>query len=127
MSVMSNRGKLCIHEGCGRGAMAKGMCEGHYKQNRIGQELRDLRPKASRRGSEVCRIHGCERWTKSNSLCFTHRRQQLDGIPFKEIKQTGININKTCKDCGDPATVKGRCNRCYARASREGARARGGD
>lgn len=65
--------KTCSFDGCGKPALAKGLCPGHYEQQRKGQELRPLRPSSQgltleqRFWAKVQKTESCWLWTASTN------------------------------------------------------------
>lgn len=62
--------KVCSFEGCDNPALAKGLCNGHYQQNRKGNALRPLRPKLTleqRFWQKVRKTESCWEWIGSGN------------------------------------------------------------
>lgn len=63
--------KTCTFDGCDKPYYGRGLCDGHYKQNRKGQELRPLRPSSrgltleQRFWAKVRKTDECWVWTAS--------------------------------------------------------------
>lgn len=61
--------RTCSYDGCGKLAKSKGLCPGHYQQQRKGQELRPLKPSSrgltleQRFWPKVNKGTGCWEWT----------------------------------------------------------------
>ena len=58
--------KICSFPGCGKPHYGKGLCQGHWTQQRRGQELRPLRPKLTleqRFWSKIRKTPDCWVWT----------------------------------------------------------------
>lgn len=59
-------GKSCTFDGCGKPHMARGLCNGHWQQQRRGQELRPLRSQITleqRFWQKVTKTDDCWVWT----------------------------------------------------------------
>ncbi len=69
----------CAVTGCGRTAVTRGWCHGHYlRWSRTG-DVRAWRP-LSRPAADVCRVADCERGAHSRGLCRAHaNRLRLHG------------------------------------------------
>lgn len=68
---------------CGRPALAKGLCGGHYNQLRYGP-LHFLR---SDKPHEKCAFPTCERMTDhEHGLCLSHYEQKRKGRPLRPLK-----------------------------------------
>ena len=71
---MSTSKVLCGFEGCGRSAVCKGLCNGHYTQQYKGLPLTPLRTR--RTVAEVCNVGLCEERARNFSsgqpLCNRH-------------------------------------------------------
>lgn len=68
--------KVCSFKGCDKCVLAKGLCAGHYDQQKTGAELRPLRSRASSGTSVEARLRmhsrfeqesGCRVWTKATA------------------------------------------------------------
>ena len=60
----------CTFPGCGKPALAKSLCNGHYQQKWKGQELRPLRPKLTleeRFWQKVRKTESCWEWTAATN------------------------------------------------------------
>lgn len=63
--------------GCGKLAVAQGLCQSHRKQRKKGQPLRPLRPFYGTKGP--CRFDGCEKPRVSGGYCAGHAAQYYSG------------------------------------------------
>lgn len=72
----------CAVKGCGRKAVTRGWCHGHYlRWSRQGDVRADV--PLARPVRDTCSVEGCERGSHSAGLCRSHaRRQQLYGDPL---------------------------------------------
>ena len=80
MAISSKR-KECTFVGCIKESLGKGLCSGHYAQNRRGQELRPLKTTRSPRHSPdgLCLFESCGLDARSHGLCQYHYRQDRRG------------------------------------------------
>jgi hypothetical protein len=79
---------VCNFEGCDKEARSKGLCVGHYRQQRRGQPLRPLgsvRGGPPRTQPETCSFDGCGREPNGKGLCAGHRAQKARGGPLVPI------------------------------------------
>lgn len=66
----------CAVEGCGRQAVTRGWCHGHYvRWNRTGDVRGDVPLRRPER--DVCSVEGCGRGVNSTGLCRSHYRRFL--------------------------------------------------
>ena len=84
---------VCGFEGCDKPQAAKGLCWGHYAQQRRGSELHPLGrfgggPPRGRRTPPECSFEGCTRPNRGKGLCDGHRRQR-DRNPRKPLRKLG--------------------------------------
>lgn len=71
---MDEAATACSVDGCGRDAVTRGWCQGHYlRWYRTGDVQAD-RPLATRRSEEPCTVPGCLRTTRVRGLCPSHFR-----------------------------------------------------
>lgn len=79
---------VCAFEDCGKPSRATGLCQGHYRQKRLGKKMTPLRFRSSpgvpthRR----CTFQGCGRPLSSSLLCDAHYRQQKRGDELSPIR-----------------------------------------
>ena len=78
----------CTFDGCDRPLLAKGLCTGHYQQQRHRQELKPLQQRVT--GRVRCEAGdglgwSCIRPHRKNSLCNSHYWQSTTGKPFAPI------------------------------------------
>lgn len=75
--------KLCSFEGCDMPIKGKGLCEGHYSQQRRGEELRPLRKRVSKAEAEHLRAQGLKKCSGCDQVKlieeFTRYRRSKDG------------------------------------------------
>jgi len=64
---MKKSASPCAFPGCSNDAVARGLCHGHYQQQRRGLDLRPLR--AYSQGPRKCSVPGCENPVWSKDLC----------------------------------------------------------
>jgi hypothetical protein len=86
--------RTCSIPKCGRQAVSRGWCHGHYQRwVRLG-DVMPLRP-LGRRVNHVCRVAGCGRDAYARQLCKVHYRRQLAtgdpqaDKPVREVDGTG--------------------------------------
>lgn len=105
----------CSFPNCERPRMAKGLCNGHYKQHLLGEELRPLRkPKPRGQPYLACLFPDCERPRKSKGFCEAHRNQQRLGQQLRQIvfqKQKGAPPRIICDEAMCP--VPGLIGPCH--------------
>lgn len=81
--------KVCAVDGCGRQAVSRGWCHGHYQRwVRLGDAMPD-RP-LGRQVNFACAVDGCDRDAVAKELCRTHYRRQLvtgDAQPDKPVRE----------------------------------------
>jgi hypothetical protein len=71
----------CAVEGCGRQAVTRGWCHGHYLRWSRAGDVKAHVP-LRRPEQDVCVLEECERGAHSGGMCRSHaRRQQLYGDP----------------------------------------------
>jgi hypothetical protein len=85
----------CAVVGCGRRAVTRGWCHGHYlRWSRTGDVRADV--PLTRDARDTCTVEGCERGVHSATLCRSHyERQRLRGDvsaggPVREVTGTGF-------------------------------------
>ena len=94
----------CSFEGCDKPIMGKGLCAGHYHQQRRGQELRPLRKRTSPE-TERLRAHGLRKCTECGQI------KPLED--FAKDKRNRDGRDSRCKACHAEST------RLWRRANRE--------
>src|SRR5690606_31218472 len=80
----------CSFEGCDKPIMGKGLCAGHYHQQRRGQELRPLRKRTSPE-TERLRAHGLRKCTECGQI------KPLED--FAKDKRNRDGRDSRCKAC----------------------------
>jgi hypothetical protein len=93
--------RICSGPECQKRAVARGYCQAHYLQLRLGRDLQPLRA-YTKRPPAVCSVEHCGVPTRSSSgLCVTHRK--------------AAEIKPTCKgpDCDQQAVIRGYCPAHY--------------
>jgi hypothetical protein len=85
---------VCDYPPCDKPPVAKGLCWGHYAQQRRGSELHPLGPyrrsgPRGRRTPETCSFPNCGRPNRGKELCDGHRRQR-DRNPRKPLRPLGL-------------------------------------
>ena len=114
----------CTFEPCGRESRARGLCSGHWKQDRAGVTLSPLRARALPE-SPVCSIDGCDRPHFAHGYCNSHdsrirrrgeaaatvplgslaRKDQpsVGGLHRRLARERGPAREQACIDCGGTA------------------------
>src|SRR5690606_39402378 len=99
----------CSFEGCDKPIMGKGLCAGHYHQQRRGQELRPLRKRTSPKETmSTCSFEGCDKPIMGKGLCAGHYHQQRRGQELRPLrKRTSPETERLrahglrkCTECG---------------------------
>jgi len=102
--------KTCTFGGCGRDAKSKGLCSGHYQQQRFGQELRPLAGWAKE--ARPCAFEGCLRAALCKGYCDGHYQQLRAGKRLVPLQQQHAAC--TFPGCGKPHEAKGLCLAHYS-------------
>ena len=76
--------RLCSFAGCDNRLRARGLCNGHYQQERQGRKLTTLR-----KFNQVCSFGQCGRRAVSRGLCTSHASQRNRGQELKAIRKSG--------------------------------------
>ena len=98
--------KTCEFPRCGKPHDSKGLCSGHWAQQRKGQALRQLRAVAPKGSVPAqCTLEGCDRPHSGRGLCKNHRDQE------KRTEKLRDGTFTVCafEDCGRPSSAKGLC------------------
>lgn len=66
---------MCIFRDCKNSVFSRGLCRGHYAQDREGKPLSPLRTKVVHSPGEVCRHEECDREAQVSHYCDTHYAQ----------------------------------------------------
>lgn len=95
--------KVCTFPACGRPHVAKGVCAGHWRQQRNGKELQPIY--AAKDFSDQCSFAGCGRPRLfKDGLCNSHHRQRKSGKELTPLRRrTRLaegGHSKECADCG---------------------------
>lgn len=114
---MSEKG-TCSFESCSRPVAAKGVCGGHYQQQRKGLALSPLQDfsKGYTKYKGVCEFESCAREKKCKGFCDAHYRQYKKG---QELSPIGSSSKPTPKgecsveECYNVAFCTGLCRRHY--------------
>ena len=86
----SNR--RCSFEGCGREHTALGLCSGHYKQTRRGEELSPIKIRSA---IVSCSFDGCENQNQALGLCKGHYMQNRKGRELRPLGWSKANYRTT--------------------------------
>lgn len=115
--------RVCPFEGCGRVIYAKGLCNGHYKQQAKGV---DLYPLGSKRGSrenlnpdgsrKTCSAPGCKSLAVSRGKCAMHHTRDslpdMDSLP--DPPEPSVPGLCGAPGCSNRHTSRGMCEFHYA-------------
>jgi hypothetical protein len=77
MLVQEPAKRRCSFPGCGRPHLAKGLCRGHYEQQRCNRALQPLPSRP--RGDPACSFVGCGNVAVNRGLCRAHANQRKKG------------------------------------------------
>lgn len=69
----------CSFADCDKAVAAKALCQGHYRQQRLGLPLKPLRRRIV---GGLCSVEGCGRKHRANGLCGAHLERQRRGVPL---------------------------------------------
>jgi len=75
--------KVCSVDGCGRQQTCKGLCDGHYQQQRVGKPLVPLQVRHAQ-----CTFKGCGLPHEAKGLCEAHYTQARKGGRIKPLDYT---------------------------------------
>jgi HNH endonuclease len=108
MFVQESVNRRCSFPGCGRPHLAKGLCRGHYEQQRLKRPLRPLRPR--RRGDPACSFEGCGNVAVNKGLCQAHANQRKKGQPLRPLRPF-YGTHGPCRfdGCSKPRVAGGFC------------------
>lgn len=67
--------RVCAFPGCDRRIESQNLCQGHYRQSRLGQQLRPIRP-YRRRGPETVKLGGLRLTPDCADLVESHAREK---------------------------------------------------
>ena len=102
-------GKLCSVCGCTRSAIAKGLCESHYKRVQVGSDTPVNAPIKRVKYATRCSVVGCKNKYFGCGLCNAHYQQhkQHGRIIILKVggKQDGSIRVVRCKCCREPFSV----------------------
>lgn len=104
----------CRHPGCNEPHKAKGFCERHYNQKRLGTAGMTPDPAAHR-----CERPGCEEPVSAKGLCNFHYQRHKSGYDMDAPRRQQISIGPRPKcaagTCPDAASCAGFCDAHYRR------------
>lgn len=123
---MQAKGGPCSFEGCGRPALTKELCSGHYQQLWKGQKLRPVRtrkigqrprPAKPPEQDPLCSFEGCDRPHSARELCQGHYTQWHKGHELTPLTGSPrlATVGKACDfpDCGRQVDYRGLCQTHY--------------
>ena len=108
MFVQESAKRRCSFPGCGRPHLAKGLCRGHYEQQRC---KRALQPLPSRpRGDPACSFVGCGNVAVNRGLCQAHANQRKKGQSLRPLRPF-YGTQGPCRfdGCSKPRAAGGLC------------------
>jgi len=129
--------RACIFDGCSCGQVAKGLCWGHWRQQRRGQSLRplgmgirpELKPikkgKRTRNSGDngepstysvrMCGGPACTFEARTRGYCAGHARQLEDGKSLTPLKKrTAKHVGCTIVGCLHDHYARGFCRNHYS-------------
>ena len=108
MFVEESDKRRCSFQGCGRPHLARGLCRGHYEQQRLVGSLKPLRPR--RRGDPACKFEGCGNVAVNKGLCQAHANQRKKGQPLRPLRPF-YGTQGPCRfdGCAKPRAAGGFC------------------
>jgi hypothetical protein len=108
MFVEESAKRRCSFQGCGRPHLARGLCRGHYEQQRLVGSLKPLRPR--RRGDPACKFEGCGNVAVNKGLCQAHANQRKKGQPLRPLRPF-YGTQGPCRfdGCAKPRAAGGFC------------------
>jgi hypothetical protein len=77
--------KICSYPECGRGHEAHGLCSGHNRQRRLGQELRPLRIRNKPPKDGLCTYPDCSIAHQAKGYCASHYLQHRLGEELRAV------------------------------------------
>jgi HNH endonuclease len=84
MFVEESAKRRCSFPGCDRPHLARGLCRGHYEQQRRKGSLKPLPPRP--RGDPACNFEGCGNVAVNRGLCQAHANQRRKGQPLRPLR-----------------------------------------
>ena len=110
----------CTFDGCTKKQYAKGLCNAHRRQQRLGQELHPLR--YGKQKDQQCAWPPCKRPARAKGLCMAHYEQQRNGMRLATFEprktqaqmrqakaQAVIDVLDTGMSCNAAARKNGIC------------------
>jgi hypothetical protein len=74
----------CSFKGCRRPSYCRGICTGHYHQQRAGKKLQKLKPHQSM--GSVCKFPGCGKVPYARRLCSAHYAHWSKGKKLRPLR-----------------------------------------
>lgn len=109
----------CSFEECVRPHYAKGLCGGHYQQQKAGRELSRLRGRGVTNGGP-CRFEGCGRTSRTLGFCTGHYTQHQKGRELTPLKVKSAEKRCSFDDCDRAHVSGGFCYSHYRQARKGG-------
>lgn len=79
---------ICAFAGCDKSVDCRGLCTGHYQQQRLGKPLTPLRAY----GRTGCSFPGCTKPHAGNGHCNGHNEQRRRGLTLTPLRLPGLLI-----------------------------------
>lgn len=101
---MGSQKKICSFPECGKPAVARGLCHGHYKQYSING-MESLVPLKPRWKGATCKVPGCDQPVRCVGYCSGHYSCHLTGRELVLVKSSlsatkfedGLQVCTKCK------------------------------
>lgn len=101
---------VCTVDGCERSEYARGLCDGHWQQQRAGREFTSLPARPP------CIIEGCERSRYARDWCQDHYSNwHRCGNPLGSGRPQRVDQPCSVEGCGRPQVSKGYCKAHHKR------------
>ena len=109
-AALSNKGEVCLVDGCERPRRAKGWCEMHWQRWRATGDPGPVEAKrVSSYDGQACAVEGCEAEAVSGGLCNAHylrfrkHGDPLAGKPSPSVRKVVDHPDgtRTCTTCGE--------------------------
>lgn len=103
----------CAFESCARPVHCRGLCDGHYQQQRKGSPLKPLRQVTKGGSAGPCRMQDCDRKAEAKNLCGPHyfrhlRGKEVEG-PIQVQLKGGSSGTCSYEGCSNKAAARFLC------------------